>query len=126
MSDIEGIDQRPPSEGLGYGRRPEQTRFVNEGAAGKPQRGVRTHPGLLEYRRHLASNFVELGHGVPPWNASLQGVVRLRRWDSGCSPCRRPFLLLLWASSSSISILGSPSLLLQLNCQIARLAGGDG
>ena len=35
VSDIHGVEQRPPCEGLGDRGRPEKTRFVNEGALGK-------------------------------------------------------------------------------------------
>ena len=67
VSDVDGVEQRPPGEGLADGGGAEQQRSVDERAPGDLQRVVGAHPGLLQHRVHLAPSAVKfVRHGVPP------------------------------------------------------------
>jgi hypothetical protein len=64
---VDGVDQRPPGKGLTHGGSAEQQRFVNEHAAGDPDRVVGAHPGFVEDRMYLAPQTIEfVSHGFPP------------------------------------------------------------
>jgi hypothetical protein len=60
MSDIDGVEQRPPPEGLADGSSAEQQRSVNEGAAGDLERVVGAYSRRLQHRMHFAPNAVKL------------------------------------------------------------------
>ncbi len=66
VSDVDRVDQRPPAERLAHGGGAEQTRFVQEGAAGQTERWIGTHAGLLEHRGYLTSFALKIGHAPPP------------------------------------------------------------
>ena len=59
VSDIDGVEQRPPREGLADGRGPEQQRSVHEGAAGDLHRVVGAHSRLLQHRVYFAPSAFE-------------------------------------------------------------------
>ena len=60
VSDIDGVDQRPPGEGLADGGGPEQQRSVHEGTAGDLDRVVGAHSRLLQHSMYFAPKRVQV------------------------------------------------------------------
>ncbi len=71
VSDVDGVEQRPPREGLADGRGAEQQRFVNEGATCDLERVVGVYlPGCRStacISRRMRSSSSDIS--VPPHSA---------------------------------------------------------
>ena len=66
VSDVEGVEQRPPGEGLADGGGAEHQGLVDEGAPGDLDRVVGTNAWLLQHRMDLTPlAFKFVGHPAP-------------------------------------------------------------
>jgi hypothetical protein len=60
LSDIDGVDQRPPREGLTDSGGPEDQRSVHEGATGDLHRVVGAYPRLVQLSMYFAPKALKL------------------------------------------------------------------
>ena len=106
VSNIDGVDQRPPREGLADGGGPEQQRSVHERTAGDLYRVVGAHSRLLQHRVYLApSAFKFVRHVVPPDRGTVYKALVLMEADAVRSAASVIFCVFYFYFFSSISNL---------------------